>query len=96
MSDAPVPVFERDVVPLTRRLLAEAGLPAGALTIGAADVQRLVARAMDVGGERLLAAAAGDRACRVCGCTQFRACRPPHGPCAWAADDLCTACEEFV
>lgn len=29
------------------------------------------------------------RVCRVCRCSQHDACQPP---CAWAEDDLCTAC----
>lgn len=29
------------------------------------------------------------RACRVCGCTDFRAC---PGGCSWVEDDLCSAC----
>lgn len=33
------------------------------------------------------------RACRVCGCTQARACIDLFGqPCHWAAPDLCSAC----
>lgn len=32
------------------------------------------------------------RACRVCGCTDDRACA---GGCAWIAEDLCSACEDF-
>lgn len=32
----------------------------------------------------------GARACRVCGCTDNRAC-PPHG-CYWVEADLCSAC----
>lgn len=30
--------------------------------------------------------------CRVCGCTQDRACETDNGPCDWAEVDLCTAC----
>jgi hypothetical protein len=30
-----------------------------------------------------------ERTCRVCGCTDTRACDPP---CSWAELDLCTAC----
>ena len=30
--------------------------------------------------------------CRVCGCTEMSACVTDDGPCAWAEDDLCTAC----
>lgn len=29
------------------------------------------------------------RVCRVCGCSQFRAC---PGGCYWVEDDLCSAC----
>jgi len=32
----------------------------------------------------------GDRACRVCGCTEYEPCEPP---CGWADEELCTACE---
>ncbi len=41
------------------------------------------------------AAARGVRACRVCGCTEHRACVEVDGPCGWAATDLCTACAPF-
>jgi hypothetical protein len=30
--------------------------------------------------------------CRVCGCTQDRACVGEDGPCWWAESDLCSAC----
>lgn len=30
-----------------------------------------------------------ERACRVCGCTDARACA---GGCSWVEDDLCSAC----
>lgn len=33
------------------------------------------------------------RSCSVCGCTDDRAC---PGGCAWVADDLCSACEDFA
>jgi hypothetical protein len=36
-------------------------------------------------------AAARERACRVCGCTQGNACR---GGCWWVEFDLCSACVE--
>lgn len=37
----------------------------------------------------------GHRKCRVCGCTQFRACvDPEHGPCWWVEGDLCSHCGE--
>lgn len=31
-----------------------------------------------------------ERRCRICGCTQFNACR---GGCWWVADDLCSNCK---
>lgn len=35
------------------------------------------------------------QACRVCGCTQDRACsHPTFGPCWWIAPDLCSHCGE--
>ena len=35
-----------------------------------------------------------ERACRVCGCTQYNACvvASTGGPCCWIEDDLCSAC----
>lgn len=49
------------------------------------------AKAFDVSrdGARLIVAAVP--CCRVCGCTDDRACA---GGCRWAQDDLCTACVE--
>lgn len=40
------------------------------------------------------AAVATVRSCRLCGCTENRACVDPRDgqPCAWAGPDLCTAC----
>lgn len=32
------------------------------------------------------------RKCRVCGCTQNKACRTADGPCHWVEPDLCSAC----
>lgn len=32
------------------------------------------------------------RECRVCGCTDDKACHTPDGPCHWVAADLCSAC----
>ena len=32
------------------------------------------------------------RTCRVCGCTDDKACLPPGGPCHWVEPDLCSAC----
>jgi hypothetical protein len=28
--------------------------------------------------------------CRICGCTEDRACAPPAGPCAWVEPGLCS------
>lgn len=36
---------------------------------------------------------AGGRTCRVCGCTQDRACITQAGPCHWVEWDLCSACQ---
>jgi hypothetical protein len=36
-----------------------------------------------------LMACESPRACRFCGCTEARAC---PGGCAWATEDICTAC----
>lgn len=39
-----------------------------------------------------------ERRCRVCGCTEFRACidRDTAQPCHWIADDLCSACSDHA
>lgn len=34
----------------------------------------------------------GVRTCRVCGCTDDRACVTEAGPCSWVSADLCSAC----
>lgn len=34
------------------------------------------------------------RECRVCGCTDDRACVVAGAACHWIEDDLCSACEE--
>jgi nucleoside 2-deoxyribosyltransferase len=34
------------------------------------------------------------RRCRVCGCTDDRACMTEAGPCSWVQADLCSACAE--
>lgn len=33
-----------------------------------------------------------ERKCRVCGCTEERACATDAGPCHWVEVDLCSAC----
>lgn len=34
------------------------------------------------------------RTCRVCGCTDHRACMTMDGPCSWVELDLCSACDD--
>ena len=34
--------------------------------------------------------------CRICGCSQFRACKTKDGPCFWVSPDLCSACLKEV
>jgi hypothetical protein len=36
----------------------------------------------------------GPRKCRVCGCTNDKACITPEGPCSWVEWDLCSACAD--
>ena len=79
---------------LCRRLVAEADVSAGALMLPRKLVDELVARAMEHGARIAIAQAYDVRHCRVCGCTELTACRPE--PCAWAAADLCTACEPYL
>lgn len=40
--------------------------------------------------ERELGTEDGEQRCRVCGCTDARAC---PGGCWWVEDDLCSSCE---
>jgi hypothetical protein len=44
----------------------------------------------DAAGALELAFQTGQHCCRVCGCTQDRAC---EGSCWWVEDDLCSSCE---
>jgi hypothetical protein len=78
---------------LAGRLLADAGLEPGSLVIARADVEQLVARAFAFGGAAESADEHERRFCRICGCTQIRAC---PGACSWVGPDLCSACEPFV
>jgi hypothetical protein len=32
--------------------------------------------------------------CRICGCTDFEACRTEEGPCYWVSENLCSECAE--
>ncbi len=34
------------------------------------------------------------RKCRVCGCTEEKACQTAGGPCHWVEEDLCSACAD--
>lgn len=79
---------------LAARLLCDDDIEPGALTVGRADVERLVVRAFGIGVSVVLAEVAGDRCCRICGCTQHRAC---EGGCSWVGDDdLCSVCAPYV
>jgi hypothetical protein len=40
--------------------------------------------------------AAGERACRICGCTDERACVTDAGPCFWVEVDVCSACVDLA
>ncbi len=33
------------------------------------------------------------RSCRLCGCTEIKACQTDNGPCYWVEGDLCSACQ---
>ncbi len=78
---------------LAGRLLSDAGLESGALTVSRGDLEGLLARAFAFGEGAALAEACDDRHCRVCGCTQYRAC---PGSCSWVGPDLCSSCAPFV
>lgn len=36
-----------------------------------------------------------ERQCRICGCTEKRACATNSGPCHWVEADLCSGCTEL-
>jgi hypothetical protein len=86
-----------DVARLFRRLLAERGLDPDALTLSAADVSAAMADAHALGVRVGWNERAGVRRCRLCGCTELRAC---EDVCAWVGrpgepdDDLCTSCAD--
>lgn len=44
----------------------------------------------DAIGPQLLELEAGEPACRICGCTENRACMTDAGPCSWVEPDLCS------
>jgi hypothetical protein len=78
---------------LAGRTLADAGLEPGSLTLSRADVEQLLVRSFAFGAAAGVAGIHDDRACRVCGCTQYRAC---PGSCSWVSVDLCSSCAPFV
>lgn len=36
-----------------------------------------------------------ERRCRICGCSENRACATSAGPCHWVEEDLCSGCTEL-
>ncbi len=66
--------------------------------LGVAELRRRVAERPNITCEEIPALApagattAGPRACRLCGCTDDRACMTEAGPCWWVEADLCSAC----
>lgn len=83
---------DKDGRRLAARLFATIDVAPGALTMPRLEAELAVALAVQVGVDLENARAAGERFCRVCGCTQFTACRGADGPCSWAAPDLCSVC----
>ncbi len=43
-------------------------------------------------GQRLFRALVPTRSCRICGCTDRRACPTGEGPCSWIERELCSGC----
>jgi hypothetical protein len=83
-----------DRVALARRLLGELVPAAPGTFIDHSLAVRAIAGAFVHGMAFEAAARRGVRACRVCGCTETRACAPD--PCFWVAADLCSACRPYV
>ncbi len=77
---------------LAARLLDELDLELG-LTVPLPKFEMAIARAMDAGILLTIAQDRAERWCRVCGCTDDRAC---EGGCGWSARDLCDRCAPFV
>ena len=73
---------------LAARLLEDHQLT-GTMMIAPEEVLALVADACRMGRAFAYATMRGQPACRVCGCTQDRAC---DGGCSWVDDDLCSSC----
>jgi hypothetical protein len=88
-----LPIADTDPHALVGRVLDDLELEPEALTLSRADVENVAALAFQFGAAKGYAEANFRRACRICGCTEFRAC---HGGCAWVEVDLCSACEPFV
>lgn len=44
-------------------------------------------------GEVIAPEVAGERKCRLCGCTDLHGC--PEG-CSWVEEDLCSSCDHFL
>lgn len=88
-----LPIADTDPRALVGRALDELELEPGALTLSRADVEQIASLAFEFGAAKGYAEATEQRACRVCGCTEYRAC---HGGCCWVEADLCSACQPFV
>lgn len=80
--------LEENGLLLAARLMEE--LCGGAVpVVSAQDFVAGVIRAFGHGQALAINLAAGRRTCRVCGCWDLHAC---DGGCAWAGEDICTAC----
>lgn len=80
--------IQEDGLLLAARLMEE--LCGGAVpVVSAHDFVAGVIRAFGHGQALAVNLAAWRRTCRVCGCWDLHAC---DGGCAWAGDDICTAC----
>jgi len=75
---------------LAARLFDTFGVTKGATAIPIGDAAGMIAEAVTAGRALELALQTGAHCCRVCGCTETRAC---EGGCWWVEPDLCSACE---
>lgn len=80
-----------DAARLAARLIGDLGLEPGALMAPRAEFVAGIIMAVEHGRRIGMAAVAGMRACRVCGCTEYRAC---EGSCWWVEADLCSTCAD--
>lgn len=62
---------------------------AGPLLLNRLQLEALLDRAWTMGATVVERLTLGDRTCRICGCTETRAC---PGRCCWVAEDLCSSC----